>query len=235
MAWFLYIPIVFTGFPGSVAVSPIPPAASQHRNNGDWQVMHKTQQSGFTLIEVLISVFVLALGVIGAAGMQLVAMRTGQQSGLQSAAVQLATEIADNMRQNATEMDKADSDNPYLFAFNSVTEAAPTAPAKMCFQEACTSAELAAANIYTWKMRLKGTSEKAAELPGGRVVICRDETPWDASDGKLAWACASTVASVNSVPYVIKVGWQGKDVDSDKKLLKDQPPSVAITVQPYIK
>ncbi|MFD2273251.1 type IV pilus modification protein PilV [Undibacterium arcticum] len=58
------------------------------------------QQGGFTLIEVLISVFVLALGVIGAAGMQLVAMRTGQQSGAQSLAVQLATEMADkNARQ----------------------------------------------------------------------------------------------------------------------------------------
>lgn len=199
--------------------------------------MHKTQQSGFTLIEVLISVFVLALGVIGAAGMQLSAMRTGQQSGQQSVAVQLATEIADNMRQNATEMDKADSDNPYLFAYNSATDTEPTAPAKMCFKENCNSAELAAAAIYTWKIRIKGTSDKPAELPGGRIVICRDETPWDASGGKLAWECRSTIASVNSVPYVVKVGWRGKGENPDGSANTDDkyPPAVAITVQPYIK
>ncbi|MEO6353471.1 MAG: type IV pilus modification protein PilV [Burkholderiaceae bacterium] len=190
--------------------------------------MHKTRQNGFTLIEVLISVFVLALGVIGAGGMQLVAMRTSQQSGLQTVAVQLATEMADNMRQNATAMNQADSNNPYLFTYNSATDGDP-ATATMCYTTACTSAQLAAADIYEWKTRLK------AGLPGGRVVICRDETPWDTSASKLTWACASTIATTNSVPYVVKVGWQGKDVDNDKKLLKNQPPSVAITVQPYIK
>jgi len=190
--------------------------------------MHKTKQNGFTLIEVLISVFVLALGVIGAAGMQLVAMRTGQQSGLQTVAVQLASEMADNMRQNAVEMNKADSDNPYLFTYNSATDTAPAAPGKICYGAACDSAELAAFDIYEWQTRLK------AGLPGGRVVICRDETPWDTGAAKLTWDCASTIATVNSVPFVIKVGWQGKDVDKDKKLLTDQPPSVAITVQPYI-
>lgn len=192
--------------------------------------MHKTKQSGFTLIEVLISVFVLALGVIGAAGMQLVAMRTGQQSGLQTVAVQLATEMADNMRQNATEMNKADSDNPYLFSYNSAADTAPAAPTKMCYGAACNSAELAEFDIYEWQTRLKGG------LPGGRVVICRDETPWNTGAAKLTWDCASTIATINSVPFVIKVGWQGKDVDKNTKaLLTNQPPSVAITVQPYIK
>lgn len=193
--------------------------------------MHKTPQSGFTLIEVLISVFVLALGVIGAAGMQLVAMRTGQQSGLQTVAVQLATEMADNMRQNATEMNKPDSDNPYLFEYNS-SAADPDSAGKFCYgNTACNSAELASFDISGWQTRLK------AGLPGGRAVICRDETPWDASGGKLTWECASTIASVNSVPYVVKVGWRGKGANPDGSTNTDDkyPPAVAITVQPYIK
>lgn len=193
--------------------------------------MHKTTQGGFTLIEVLISVFVLALGVIGAAGMQLVAMRTGQQSSLQTVAVQLATEMADNMRQNATEMNKPDSDNPYLFEYNS-SAADPDSAGKFCYgNTACNSAELANFDISEWQARLK------AGLPGGRAVICRDETPWDASGGKLAWGCASTIASVNSVPYVVKVGWRGKGENPDGSANTDDkyPPAVAITVQPYIK
>lgn len=199
--------------------------------------MHKKKQSGFTLIEVLISVFVLALGVIGAAGMQLVALRTGQQSGLQTVAIQLATEMADNMRQNAKQMQRDDSENPYLFEYNTATDGKPVAPGKFCYGTNCTSEELADFQIYEWKMRLylDSTLPGDSGLPGGRVVICPDEKPWNATDGKLDWTCTKTLAVANSVPYVVKVGWQGKDVGSDKKLLKNQPPSVAITVQPYVK
>ena len=50
-------------------------------------------EHGFSLIEVLISVFVLAVGVIGAAGMQLTALRTTQQSVFQTKALHLATEM----------------------------------------------------------------------------------------------------------------------------------------------
>src|SRR2546427_10175686 len=90
--------------------------------------MSKSQQTGFTLIEVLISVLVLALGVIGAAGMQLVAMRTGQQSGAQSLAVQPATEMADKMRANGKQMDQAAASNTDLgIKYASSNDAAPAA------------------------------------------------------------------------------------------------------------
>lgn len=198
-------------------------------NNGDRPVMHKIRQNGFTLIEVLISVFVLALGVIGAAGMQLVAMRTGQQSGLQTTALQLATEMADSMRQNASQMDQDDSTNPYIFTYQSASDSAPTKPGKLCYTTAanCSSAELASFDIYEWKNHIK------ERLPGGRAVICRDEAPWDATTGALTWDCTNSLSIVSNVPFSIKVGWQGKNPDGS--LIKDFPPSVAISVQPYIK
>ncbi len=114
--------------------------------------MHKIRQNGFTLIEVLISVFVLALGVIGAAGMQLVAMRTGQQSGLQTMAVQLATEMADNMRQNAKQMNQDDSTILIYSVYNRPPIRARYAW-QMCYSTAanCSSAELASFDIYEWK------------------------------------------------------------------------------------
>src|SRR5690606_15894095 len=55
-------------------------------------------ENGFSLIEVLVAVFVLAVGVIGAAGMQLAALRTTQQSSFQTRALHLAAEMADYMR-----------------------------------------------------------------------------------------------------------------------------------------
>ena len=195
--------------------------------------MHKIRQNGFTLIEVLISVFVLALGVIGAAGMQLNAMRTGQQSGFQTIAVQLASEMADNMRANAKQLNQDDTVNPYIISYNSATDAAPATPGKLCYGAAvtCTDAELATFDIYEWEKRLTNV------LPGGRVVICRDATPWNNTDAALTWACDNSLVTTNNAPFVIKVGWQGKNPDGS--LIKDASnlfrPSVAITVEPYTK
>jgi len=193
--------------------------------------MSKSQQIGFTLIEVLISVLVLALGVIGAAGMQLVAMRTGQQSGAQSLAVQLATEMADKMRANGKQMDQADASNPYLdIKYDSINDAAPAAPAANCFNAACSDAQMAAFDVYEWEKRVKSV------LPGGRVEICRDAKPWDSTKGTLAW-CAATASSKTTDPMVIKVGWNGKGKNADGSTNTDgkYPPAVAITIESYTK
>lgn len=194
--------------------------------------MKKNPQAGFSLIEVLISIFVLALGVIGAAGMQLVAMRTSHQSALQSAAVQLATEMADKMRSNSKQMNQADSANPFVFSYDSATQNAPTGPGKSCYgTTSCSDAQMAEFDIYNWIMRLREA------LPNGKVVICRDASPWSATDSALSWACNYSASATNNAPFVIKVGWQGKDPDG--KLIQDAnkkiPPSVAITVEPYVK
>ena len=115
--------------------------------------MYKTRKNGFTLIEVLISVFVLALSMIGAAGMQLNAMRTKQQYSFQTIAVQLASEMADNMRANANQLNQDDSVNTYIIEYNSATDADPTVPGKLCYSTAaiCDVAELATFDIYEWK------------------------------------------------------------------------------------
>ena len=73
--------------------------------------MKNSQIQGFSLIEVLIAIFVVALGVIGAAGLQLTSIRTSQQSSFKSVAVQLANELADKMRSNDAQMKLSDSSN----------------------------------------------------------------------------------------------------------------------------
>nr|WP_242489955.1 type IV pilus modification protein PilV [Noviherbaspirillum cavernae] len=179
------------------------------------------------MIEVLVSVFVLALGVIGAAGMQLVSLRTTQQSAFQTAALQLASEMADKMRANANQMGLPDDQNPFLaLNYKSATDAAPEAPAKLCFSATCSASELASADIYDLQRRVKEL------LPSGRVTICRDTQPWDESINGLAWDCT---AGAGNGSVVIKMGWQEKAADG--KLIKNEndlfPPAVALTVQPY--
>ena len=42
-----------------------------------------------------------------------------------------------------------------------------------------------------------------AALPGGRVVVCRDPSPWDDAADAYRWACASTAG-----PLLVKLGRQ---------------------------
>lgn len=190
----------------------------------------RLRRSGVSLVEVLVAVLVLALGVIGAGGMQLVALRTSRQSGLQTAATQLATELADKMRANDQQMKRADKDNPYLeLDYRAASDGEPAAPGKSCHTGECDAKELAEFDLYDWKLRLH------AALPDARALICRDTAPWDESKGALVWNCTPGTGGAGSL--VIKVGWQGKGTDG--RLIRDEgkefPPAVALTVEPYIK
>jgi type IV pilus assembly protein PilV len=193
----------------------------------DWCPMTKPGGAGFSLIEVLIAVLVLALGVIGAAGMQLTALRTTQQSTFQTTALELAAEMADKMRANASQMKQAD--NLFLKVdYQSATGTDPAAPEKLCYSKtaSCGADELAKFDIYEWETRVK------ANLPGGRALICRDSAPWDSDVGALTWTCAKS--SADSTGLVIKIGWQARNPDGSliRDAAKKFPPSVALSVGP---
>jgi type IV pilus assembly protein PilV len=190
--------------------------------------MMKPKQSGFTMIEVLTSLFVLAVGIVGAAAMQLTALRTAQQSAFQTAAVQLATEAADKMRTSIRFGMKTGFVNPFLdLVFASATDAVP-APEISCFASDCSNDDLARFELYEWKNRVKNV------LPGGRVRICRDTAPWNNVAASLTWACTLSPDGAAGTPVVIKIGWDGKEpnrygsVKSQSE--KNSPPAVAITL-----
>ena len=193
--------------------------------------MKNLQQSGFTLAEVLVSIFVLAIGIIGTAGLQLTALRTSQQTEFQTAAIQLASEMADSMRANASRFHLPDDSNPFLnLEYSSLDDTLPAA-GKACHATACNAEELANFEIHEWKNRIK------AALPGGRVTICRDPRPWDISTGTFRWSCEVPAAQKNTSALVIKIGWHGKGRNPDGSVAEDAespaPPNLAITVAPY--
>ena len=72
----------------------------------------RSRQTGVSLIEVLIAVFVLAFGVLGIAAMQAGALRNNQGSFEQSTAVFLTYSILDAMRSSM----KPAADNPGMLA-----------------------------------------------------------------------------------------------------------------------
>lgn len=194
-------------------------------------IMKLRNQAGFTLVEVLVSVLVLTLGIVGAAAMQLTATRTNQQTLYHGIGLQIASEIADRIRANDHEMRQSDGNNRFVNVnYDSNSESDPTPPAVSCHTTPCDSTQLANFDIHEWKRRVRDA------LPAGRLLICRDSRPWDAEKGSFTWECTS--GSSDSASLVIKLGWRGKHEDGNADAAAETgqmppPPKVAITVEPY--
>jgi len=67
-------------------------------NHGIFPVLRL--QRGFTLVEILVAVLVLAIGLVGLAGLQATTMRFNHSAYMRSQATNLAYDIADRMRLN---------------------------------------------------------------------------------------------------------------------------------------
>lgn len=62
----------------------------------------KTNQSGFTLLEIMISVFVLAVGLLGLASLQMTSLKNNHSAQYRTSATVTAYDILDRMRVNQT-------------------------------------------------------------------------------------------------------------------------------------
>lgn len=69
--------------------------------------------AGFSLIEVLVAIVLLSFGLLGMVGLQAAALQNNREARLQSAAVDLARELAEMMRGNK-DVAALTSANPYL-------------------------------------------------------------------------------------------------------------------------
>lgn len=176
------------------------------------------RSGGFSLVEVLVSILVLAVGLMGAAVMQLNAARTTDQSNFHNNAVLLATQIADEMRANSTEMR-----NPKSSFLNvRYSPVSPiSGPSTKCYTSDCNSSQWAQQVEIEWLQKLNDY------LPGGQLQICRDSTVID-SNHDLTW-CPS-IPNGADAPVVIKIGWYDKDPSG--KTISNPAPLVALLVSP---
>lgn len=155
--------------------------------------MQRARSLGFTLVETLVAMFVLALGVVGAAATQVSSARLRAQAALESEAVQLAASLGARMRVNAHQMALPDAANPYLNFDYDAAGGEPALPPLYCFGSTdCDPAGIAAFDLYDTARIVHGA------FPGGRIAVCRDggTTP--------GWTCAGG----SGAPVVVKLGWR---------------------------
>lgn len=119
------------------------------------------KQTGFSLIEVLITFLILAVGLLGVAGLQTVGMRNNHNALLRSHASFLAYELVDYMRINTLGV-AADA-----YAITAGTGSTPPIPATTanCATGTCSPAQAAAFNLNRWFTNLM------AALPNASATI----------------------------------------------------------------
>lgn len=118
--------------------------------SGIW--LMPSHQQGFSLIEILVTVVVLSVGLLGLAGLQATSVRFNHSAYLRSQATSLAYDIADRMRVNR----QAALNNNYT---GSVT--------RTCQSNVALAGTVAAQDIAAWGNAL------ACALPLGRGNIVR--------------------------------------------------------------
>jgi type IV pilus assembly protein PilV len=141
---------------------------------------------GFMLIEVLVSIIIISIGLLGLAGLHTVAVAKGNSGLLRSKATELGYAMADRIRANQIGANAG--------AYASLT-GVPADPG--CIAISCTPTQLAAFDYFEWNQEL------AAMLPGGSGVVCIDNTP---DDGTPAAPACDGIGTM----MVVKVFWTEK-------------------------
>jgi type IV pilus assembly protein PilV len=116
----------------------------------------KFQQSGFTMLEVLVAIVVLAFGLLGLAGLQADGLRNNTSAYMRSQATLMAYDMLDRMRANPQGVISGD--------YDALLEITPTDPS--CITSGCSIAQMSQHDAFEWSQTL------ARELPSGqgRVV-----------------------------------------------------------------
>lgn len=166
-------------------------------------------QSGFSLLEVIITMGILAVGLLGLAGLQARAINAEADSFSRAQAIMLANELADRMNANLTAVKTSTSASTgynqqdgssvkVVFGTGYNNDCITVTNNTSALQAACCAAKstVAARDLCEWDLSLKGIGEsvgtsKVGNMSGGRACVFNTGT---------------------SGVFQIDVVWQGRDI-----------------------
>ena len=113
------------------------------------------KNTGFTLIEVLIAMIILAMGLLGLAGLQATSLRNNQSAYNRGVATQLAYDIADRMRANYSYVNTSNN-NAYTSIAPNIAVQDPNCSSAI----GCAPAAMAQNDLFEWNQAIQSS------LPG---------------------------------------------------------------------
>ena len=148
-------------------------------------------QKGAGLVEVLATLFILSIGLLGIAGLQAKGIQAGQGASLRTSAILVAEDIASRMKANRVGVYDTNVGTGYYQA-----GIADTGTDNGCNDTSaavavsCTPSQMAAHDIYLWKQNL------ANVLPNGT--------------GQISWSVNNQTASATLVSVTLTITWTEK-------------------------
>lgn len=164
-------------------------------------------QRGFSLIEILISVLVFGVGILGLGGLQIASLKGANNAHYRTVASVLAMDLADRMRSNLS----AVSDGRYGETVSCSTVS------RLCRSSACSIEELA---IYDIQEVMCG-SKRGTIREGGAAGLL--------PSGAMTVACVGGCSQPKAT-HDIKVSWNKHKTDHRSTL--DQTQSLTISIIP---
>lgn len=151
------------------------------------QTLHTSQHRGFSLIEVLVALFVISIGMLGIAGMELFSKSTETEAVQRSTAILVAQEMMEKMRANPTG----------LASYINVTlgNASLSAPSTDCTTSTCTTTQLASHDLWSWEQLLDGANEVSGTTKTGGLVQPQ--------------GCITGPAAGAAGVYTVAIAWRG--------------------------
>lgn len=115
----------------------------------------RRRQAGFTLLEILVSLMLIAIGVLGTAGLQALALKMNQGGQLRSQAVVLGIDLIERIEAN----------NVAAIAGSYAPATYPTSYTTDCSTAFCSPADLATYDLVNFKLRVLD------QLPNAAITI----------------------------------------------------------------
>ena len=145
------------------------------------KTLNRKQESGFTLLEVLVALVILAVGLLGLAGMQMSGLKNTNDSKYRTTAATLARDLADRMHANPKGMYV---DNAYADVDGATIDCSAT-PVNCENGHQCSTAQIANYDVFKVYCGSDTGANKdsglADLLPSGNVnIVCEDI---DTTDG----------------------------------------------------
>lgn len=145
--------------------------------------------TGFTMLEVLISIVVIAFGLLGVAGLQAFAVKNNQSASTRVVATALAMDMVDRLHSNWKGANENGYNAPSLASYSTAVPGCNTATG-------CNQLQLAQNDLSEWSLLVAGM------LPKGAGIVCLDSTPHDGVD-----ANAPLCDGLGINTYTVKIWW----------------------------
>ncbi|PKF61221.1 type IV pilus modification protein PilV [Psychromonas sp. psych-6C06] len=163
---------------------------------------------GFSLIEIMISAFILALGLLGLAGMQSTAVKSTIEIQQRSLANSLITDITERMQLNRLWLSGAGNS----YSIDSLTDANLSIP--NCIGSGgvfvnCSGEDIKNNDLYEWKQKFTGAEVNASTNGENGLVeadACIAVSPASGSDGELVQIVISWFSTVKSKDAAANAG-----------------------------